>query len=70
MRVALGSFHEDCESMRNIPKPSQRTSFVFVRDIGSDKIVEGTVILESLVAVIGGVYTPGDSIAGEYGDVS
>ena len=39
------------------------------RDIGSDKIVEGAVMLESLVAVIG-VYTPGDSIAGEYGDVS
>jgi hypothetical protein len=36
--------------------------------MGSDKIVEGAVMLESLVAVIG-VYTPGDSIiAGEYGD--
>ena len=32
-------------------------------------IVETAFILESLVAVIG-VYTPGDSIAEEYGDVS
>jgi hypothetical protein len=35
--------------------------------MGSDKTVEGAVMLESLVAVIG-VYAPGDSIAVEYGD--
>lgn len=53
--------------MRNISKPSQRTLFVLFRDIGSDITVEGAVMLETLVA---GVYTPDDSIAGEYGDVS
>ena len=43
----------DNESMRNIPNPSHRTSFVLHRVIGSDKIVDGAVKLESLVAVAG-----------------
>ena len=68
MPAALGPFSIDIdiESMRNIPKGSQRTSFVSVRAMGSDMTVEATVRPESLVVVIG-VCTPGDSIAEEYG---
>lgn len=55
--------------MRNIPRPSQRTSFVLFRDMGADNTVEAAVMFDSLDEVIG-VYTPGDSNAGEYGDVS
>jgi hypothetical protein len=55
MFAVWGSFDIDLdiESMRNIPNGSQRTSFVFVRVIGSDIIVDAVVRPASLAVVIG-----------------